>query len=57
MTAIARVAALCLRLPETFELETWDHPTFRVGRGPGKIFCTAAPDGSTVSVKADPSRV
>jgi predicted DNA-binding protein (MmcQ/YjbR family) len=23
-------------------------------KGPGKIFCTAAPDGSTITLKADP---
>ena len=46
--------ALCLALPEAFELETWDHPTFRVGSGRGKIFCTAASDGSSLTVKADP---
>ncbi len=46
--------ALCLALPEAFELETWDHPTYRVGSGRGKIFCTAANDGSSITVKADP---
>jgi predicted DNA-binding protein (MmcQ/YjbR family) len=54
MSLIERVRALCLTLPETFERETWDHPTFRVGGGRGKIFCTAAPDGSTITLKADP---
>jgi hypothetical protein len=54
MSLIERVRSLCLALPETFERETWDHPTFRVGSGRGKIFCTAAPDGSTITVKADP---
>jgi predicted DNA-binding protein (MmcQ/YjbR family) len=43
------------RLPEAFELETWDHPTFRVGSGRGKIFCTAAHDGCAITLKADPS--
>jgi predicted DNA-binding protein (MmcQ/YjbR family) len=51
---IERVRTLCLALPETFELETWDHPTFRVGSGRGKIFCTAAPDGSSITLKGDP---
>jgi predicted DNA-binding protein (MmcQ/YjbR family) len=51
---IERVRGLCLARPEAFELETWDHPTFRVGSGRGKIFCTAAPDGSTITLKADP---
>jgi predicted DNA-binding protein (MmcQ/YjbR family) len=53
-TLIQRVRALCLALPEAFELEAWDHPTFRVGSRRGKIFCTAAPDGSTITLKADP---
>jgi FtsX-like permease family/YjbR len=48
------VRDLCLALPEAFELKTWDHPTFRVGSGRGRIFCTAAPDGSTITLKADP---
>ena len=51
---IERVRTLCLALPEARELETWDHPTFRVGSGRGQIFCTAAPDGSSVTLKADP---
>ena len=54
MNLIDRVRRLCLALPEAFELETWDHPTFRVGGGRGKIFCLAADDGSSISVKADP---
>jgi predicted DNA-binding protein (MmcQ/YjbR family) len=54
VSAIDRVRMLCLALPEAFELEAWEHPTFRVGGGRGKIFCTAAPDGSSVTVKADP---
>jgi predicted DNA-binding protein (MmcQ/YjbR family) len=54
VSLIGRVRKLCLALPEAFELETWDHPTFRVGGGRGKIFCTAAPDGFSVTVKADP---
>jgi hypothetical protein len=29
-------------------------PTFRVGSGRGTIFCTTAPDGSSVTLKADP---
>jgi predicted DNA-binding protein (MmcQ/YjbR family) len=52
--ALKRVRALCLALPETFEHETWEHPTFRVGGGKGKIFCTATVDGSTCTMKADP---
>jgi predicted DNA-binding protein (MmcQ/YjbR family) len=51
---IDRVRALCLALPEAFEVEAWEHPTFRVGSGRGKIFCIAADDGSSMSLKADP---
>ena len=52
---IERVRALCLALPQAFEVETWDHPTFRVGSGKGKIFCIAAADGSSINLKADPA--
>jgi predicted DNA-binding protein (MmcQ/YjbR family) len=51
---IERVRALCLALPEAFEVEAWGHPTFRIGSGRGKMFCTAAVDGSSITVKADP---
>jgi predicted DNA-binding protein (MmcQ/YjbR family) len=51
---LERVRALCLALPKTVERETWEHPTFRVGGGKGKIFCTAAGDGSSCTMKADP---
>jgi predicted DNA-binding protein (MmcQ/YjbR family) len=54
MSSIDRVRSLCLALPEAFERETWGHPTFRVGRGRGKIFCTSANDGSSITLKADP---
>jgi predicted DNA-binding protein (MmcQ/YjbR family) len=54
VTVLDRVRKLCLALPETFEIETWEHPTFRVGSGRGKIFCIAADDGSSIRVKADP---
>jgi predicted DNA-binding protein (MmcQ/YjbR family) len=54
MTSIERVRSLCLALPEAFERETWGHPTFRVGGGRGKIFCTSATDGSSITFKADP---
>lgn len=54
MGPLERVRGLCLALPEAFELETWEHPTFRVGSGRGRIFCTAATDGSSLTLKADP---
>jgi predicted DNA-binding protein (MmcQ/YjbR family) len=44
--------ALCLALPETYEKETWGHPTFRVGND--KMFASMATDGSTATLKADP---
>jgi predicted DNA-binding protein (MmcQ/YjbR family) len=54
LTLLDRVRKLCLALPEAFEIEAWEHPTFWVGGGRGKMFCIAAEDGSTVRVKADP---
>jgi predicted DNA-binding protein (MmcQ/YjbR family) len=54
VSLIERVRTLCLGLPEAFELEAWEHPTFRVGSGRGKIFCIAADDGSSIRLKADP---
>jgi predicted DNA-binding protein (MmcQ/YjbR family) len=33
----ARARRLCLALPETTEVASWDHPNFRAG---GKTFCT-----------------
>jgi predicted DNA-binding protein (MmcQ/YjbR family) len=53
IASLERLRALCLALPEAFEQETWERPTFRVG-DKGKIFCMAAPDGSTATMKADP---
>jgi predicted DNA-binding protein (MmcQ/YjbR family) len=54
VTLIERVRTLCLALPEAFEVEAWNHPTFRVGSGRGKMFCIAADDGSSIRLKADP---
>ena len=54
MTGIERVRTLCLALPQAFEVEAWNHPTFRVGGGRGKMFCIAAEDGSSIRLKADP---
>ena len=53
-TLIDRVRTLCLTLPEAFEVEAWEHPTFRVGGGRGKMFCISADDGSSIRLKADP---
>lgn len=54
MTLIDRVRRLCLALPTAFEVEAWGHPTFRIGKGRGKMFCIADEDGSSIRVKADP---
>jgi predicted DNA-binding protein (MmcQ/YjbR family) len=54
MSLIERVRALCLALPEAFEVEAWEHPTFRVGSGRGRMFLIAAEDGSQIRLKADP---
>jgi predicted DNA-binding protein (MmcQ/YjbR family) len=53
ITPLEQLRALCLALPEAFEQETWERPTFRVG-GKGKILCMAAPDGTSATMKADP---
>jgi predicted DNA-binding protein (MmcQ/YjbR family) len=53
--SLDRIRSLCLSLPEAFEVHTWDHPTFRVGSGRGKMFCLAAADGTSMSLKADPA--
>lgn len=65
-TPIARLRRICLALPEAEEIETWEHPTFRVR---GRIFALVqptderpavwlkAPPGSQeVLVGADPAR-
>ncbi|HWL36198.1 MAG TPA: MmcQ/YjbR family DNA-binding protein [Frankiaceae bacterium] len=51
MTArLERLRRLCLALPETTEVLTWeDHPTFRVK---DKIFVIAGADGGSITVKA-----
>jgi hypothetical protein len=49
-TAIDRLRAICVALPEAVEKQTWDVPTFRVR---DKIFAMAN-DRGTVSCKAPP---
>ena len=46
---------MCLALPEAFEVEAWDHPTFRVGSGRGKMFCLAHEEPPSIRFKADPA--
>jgi predicted DNA-binding protein (MmcQ/YjbR family) len=57
LSLIGTIRTLCLRLPEAFERETWNRPTFRVGRGNGRIFCIAQLDGSTITLKSDPDEL
>lgn len=53
LSPITRLRRLCLSLPETLEVETWETPTFRIG---AKIFALAsqAEDGPAVWLKAPP---
>lgn len=63
---LERVRAIALALPEATEVETWDHPTFRVrkkiftgiGTGPGDVDFVPAEltsgDITTMSMKAAP---
>ena len=49
-----RLRALCLSLPESSEVVTWGHPTFRAR---GKVFATCGVDEDgqmSVTVKTDP---
>jgi hypothetical protein len=48
MISAAEVRDIALSLPEAEEIETWDHPTFRVRK---KIFATMASDGTSAGVK------
>jgi predicted DNA-binding protein (MmcQ/YjbR family) len=48
---LAKLRKIALALPETHEELTWESPNFRVRK---KIFVMAAPDGTTISMKADP---
>jgi predicted DNA-binding protein (MmcQ/YjbR family) len=52
--AVGRLRRLCLSLPEAFEVEAWEHPTYRVGSGKGKMFAIGGDDPARVSLKADP---
>jgi predicted DNA-binding protein (MmcQ/YjbR family) len=48
---LAKLRKIALALPEATEEFTWESPNFRVRK---KIFVMAAPDGSSISMKADP---
>lgn len=65
-TALGRLRAICLKLPEAMEKETWDLPTFRVrdkifvmaiiGETPLALWCKAPPGSQAILVGADPER-
>jgi hypothetical protein len=50
-TSADEVRAWATGLPGAHEVETWGHPTFRVG---AKMFAGMAGDGSSLTVKAPP---
>lgn len=47
---LKQVRSICLSLPETCEIEAWDHPTFRAGK---KMFAAfgQGQDGLTIGLK------
>jgi predicted DNA-binding protein (MmcQ/YjbR family) len=63
---IERLRGICLALPDAFEQETWDDPTFRVRakifamvrRRDGRVsmWCKARPGAQEILVQADPER-
>ena len=63
-SALDRLRAICLALPEAEERETWALPTFRVrekifAMAPGggtEVWCKAPPGSQAVLVGADPAR-
>ena len=50
---LERIRAICLALPEAFEVEAWGHPTFRVRN---KMFASMGGEGDEASCtfKTDP---
>ncbi len=70
-SAIDRLRALCLALPEAHEVEAWGEPTFRVknkifamyahannhhGAGRHSVWCKANPTNQALLVRAEPDR-
>ena len=61
---IERLRRICLALPEAFEQETWEAPTFRVrakifamvSHGELAVWCKAPPGGQELLVGDDPER-
>lgn len=69
--SLDRLRKLCLRLPESHEVEAWGEPTFRVrnklfamfasanthhGHGRNAVWCKAAPGNQALMVRAAPER-
>jgi hypothetical protein len=65
-TALTRLRAICLALPEAIERETWEIPTFRVrdkiftmftaDAGTPALWCKAPPGAQTILIEAAPAR-
>jgi hypothetical protein len=62
-TGVDRLRAICLRLPEAAEKETWDIPTFRIrdkifamAHDPGTVWCKAPRGLQAILVGAAPER-
>lgn len=51
---VARVRGLCLRLPESVEVEAWGRPTFRAGKKIFAIVGSSMDRPNTVVFKPDP---
>jgi predicted DNA-binding protein (MmcQ/YjbR family) len=49
LSDLDRIRSICLGFPGAVELETWGHPTFRIGK---KMFAAAGGDPVQVSFKA-----
>lgn len=66
LTAIERLRAICLALPEATEQEAWGEPTFRVVKkifamvsnddGRPSVWCKSLPELQEVLVESDPGR-
>jgi hypothetical protein len=62
-TALDRLRAICLALPEAVEKETWDIPTFRIrdkifamAHDPKEVWCKAPPGVQAILIGAAPER-
>ena len=48
---LKQVREICLALPETKEVEAWEHPTFRAGKKMFAVFGEVVPWGATLGLK------